>query len=97
MKQTLIALVLITTISFAACGGGSSESKANADTSAHDGMTAAVQYTCPMHPEVISDKPGKCPKCGMDLVEKKDEMAADSMMNMNHDSMHMDHDSSMKH
>jgi Heavy metal binding domain len=27
-------------------------------------------YTCTMHPEVVSDKPGKCPKCGMDLVEK---------------------------
>jgi hypothetical protein len=25
-------------------------------------------YTCPMHPEVISDKPGNCPKCGMELV-----------------------------
>ncbi|MCG3147734.1 MAG: Copper-exporting P-type ATPase [Verrucomicrobiae bacterium] len=24
-------------------------------------------YTCPMHPEVQSDKPGACPKCGMDL------------------------------
>jgi len=31
----------------------------------------AMTYTCPMHPEVTSDKPGKCPKCGMDLVEKK--------------------------
>ena len=28
------------------------------------------QYTCVMHPEVITDKPGKCPKCGMDLVPK---------------------------
>ncbi len=28
-------------------------------------------YTCPMHPEVKQDKPGKCPKCGMALVEKK--------------------------
>lgn len=27
-------------------------------------------YTCPMHPEVISDAPGRCPKCGMDLVPK---------------------------
>lgn len=27
-------------------------------------------YTCPMHPEVQSDKPGKCPKCGMDLVKQ---------------------------
>ena len=31
-----------------------------------------VQYTCTMHPEVISDKPGKCPKCGMTLVKKTD-------------------------
>lgn len=31
----------------------------------------AAPYTCPMHPEVMSDKPGKCPKCGMDLVKKK--------------------------
>jgi len=27
-------------------------------------------YTCPMHPEVVSDKPGQCPKCGMTLVKK---------------------------
>ena len=32
---------------------------------------AAVVYTCPMDPEVLSDKPGKCPKCGMKLVVKK--------------------------
>ena len=25
-------------------------------------------YTCPMHPEVISETPGSCPICGMDLV-----------------------------
>ncbi|MCT4213858.1 heavy metal translocating P-type ATPase [Elizabethkingia anophelis] len=27
-----------------------------------------VQYTCPMHPEIIQDGPGSCPICGMDLV-----------------------------
>ena len=26
-----------------------------------------TQYTCPMHPEIISDKPGSCPICGMAL------------------------------
>jgi rubrerythrin len=31
---------------------------------------ATKTYTCSMHPEVISDKPGKCPKCGMELIEK---------------------------
>ena len=30
----------------------------------------AVKYTCPMHPEVVKDAPGNCPKCGMTLVEK---------------------------
>jgi hypothetical protein len=32
--------------------------------------TAVSQsYQCPMHPEVISDKPGNCPKCGMKLIK----------------------------
>jgi Heavy metal binding domain len=30
----------------------------------------SIYYTCMMHPEIISAKPGKCPKCGMDLVKK---------------------------
>ncbi|HSO21874.1 MAG TPA: heavy metal translocating P-type ATPase [Chondromyces sp.] len=28
---------------------------------------APVEYTCPMHPEIVRDKPGSCPKCGMAL------------------------------
>ena len=31
----------------------------------------ATQYTCVMHPEVIQDHPGRCPKCGMKLVPVK--------------------------
>jgi membrane fusion protein, copper/silver efflux system len=30
----------------------------------------AVQYPCPMPPEVVKDAPGDCPKCGMKLVQK---------------------------
>ncbi len=30
------------------------------------------KYTCPMHPEVITDHPGNCPKCGMTLVPKEE-------------------------
>jgi Cu+-exporting ATPase len=32
---------------------------------AHSG--AAIQYTCPMHPEIVQDGPGTCPICGMAL------------------------------
>jgi len=28
---------------------------------------AKIEYVCPMHPEVVSDRPGSCPKCGMAL------------------------------
>ncbi|CAN5179277.1 efflux RND transporter periplasmic adaptor subunit [soil metagenome] len=36
-------------------------------------------YTCPMHPEIVRDKPGNCPICGMPLVlkEKKSAMIKD--------------------
>lgn len=59
-----------------------------------------VKYTCPMHPEVVKDKPGKCPKCEMTLVEKKEMkkggMKKDTTM-MKHDQKKMMHDStSMK-
>jgi len=49
-------------------------------------------YTCPMHPEVISDKPGKCPKCGgMDLVEKgkEDQVGKHSHNHEGHDHANM--------
>jgi hypothetical protein len=35
-----------------------------ADSEAH-------QYQCPMHPDVVSTEPGRCPRCGMALVERR--------------------------
>ncbi len=34
------------------------------------------QYSCPMHPEIVQDKPGSCPKCGMNLVPVNGEISS---------------------
>lgn len=34
-----------------------------------------AKYVCPMHADVVSDAPGKCPKCGMALRLVKDKAA----------------------
>lgn len=64
----LSAFLLISTITINA------QEKAGKKDHSHN----AVYYTCPMHPDVKSDKAGKCPKCGMDLtLSKKEQMKAD--------------------
>ena len=38
-----------------------------ADRPAPEPMPAGTEYTCPMHPEIVTDHPDDCPKCGMAL------------------------------
>src|SRR5207247_2564893 len=65
----------------------------------HDQEHEKQKYTCPMHPEVVTDRPGNCPKCGMKLVPKKEETKAKpkSTASESHD-MHQHHgDEAMSH
>ena len=39
----------------------------HADAAVAERAAAGVSYTCPMHPAVVSDRPGECPECGMAL------------------------------
>ena len=74
MKATYIFLLSL--VLFIAC-----TKEQPKESHAEHEHTAAETYTCPMHPTVVSDKPGSCPICGMDLVK------ADKSSSANNDLM----------
>jgi len=63
LKYSLLTIVIVT-IGFAIYYFANQSD----NHSSHEQQTAI--YTCPMHPEIIRDKPGNCPICGMTLVKK---------------------------
>ena len=76
MKKILVVFTLAAAL-FACKGNENKEENAAAaatvtETSQTDSSAAEtkVQYTCPMHPDVVKDGPGTCDKCGMDLEPK---------------------------
>ncbi len=57
-------------------------------------------YTCPMHPQVIKNEPGRCPACGMELIRRQISDVQDQPVekHVNHDmqkSSHADHEAAM--
>jgi len=58
----------------AACASTQREPSGDPEKTASDPDRAtpmADSYTCPMHPQIVRDAPGKCPICGMNLVKKE--------------------------
>lgn len=51
-------------------------------------ITENKEYTCTMHPEIISNSPEFCPKCGMKLVEKGSKVNSDKVAPTYTCSMH---------
>jgi PBP1b-binding outer membrane lipoprotein LpoB len=95
-KIIFLNLVTFLILFFGACTSGTTKQEVNNKSMMMSSSTDSLSmktnmheyYTCTMHPQIIKDKPGKCPICGMDLVKK----LADSSHKMTH--MGID---SMKH
>ena len=66
MKNSIfiMLLALSLTVTLASCSNPTPKSPA-IESKAQE----QIVYTCPMHSEIRSDKPGDCPKCGMELVK----------------------------
>jgi Cu(I)/Ag(I) efflux system membrane fusion protein len=95
MKKIIILnLVSFLILIFTACSTGTTnqevKGKSMMMTSSTDSMSMKTNmheyYTCTMHPQIIKDKPGKCPICGMDLIKKQGE-PSHSMNKMGMDSI----------
>ena len=68
-KNIILVFLLFSSIgSFAQMADSSQNSSNKSDTS-------RMVYTCPMHHEILSLKPGNCPKCGMELVRNSEELS----------------------
>jgi len=69
MKKIMIISTFAAFLFFGiSCGNKTAKTDVPVET---EQLAEGAYYTCPMHPEVQSEKPGDCPKCGMPLEIKE--------------------------
>lgn len=88
----LLPLMAVSVIALAGCAPDEKAESTASSPAAHaqhevvkDGFKAVFHvdapadpaYTCPMHPEVVSESPGTCPICKMDLAKQTHRIAVE--------------------
>ena len=75
VAMLLFVVAICLTLVFPACK--------NSEQRRAETATKKEEWTCSMHPEIIRDKPGTCPICGMQLVKKVKEGVAMNNVEIN--------------
>ena len=75
LRPILVGIGLVAVVTGGAVGAFRWPAHA-ADGAAQESAAAKTWYTCGMHPEVVQDHPGNCPKCGMKLQPMTADRAA---------------------
>lgn len=72
LKTALVIICISTSMFITSCGSDTKKETMDTEHHEHSDSTAHA-YICPMNCEngKTYSEPGKCPKCGMDLEEKK--------------------------
>lgn len=76
INKTIYLSLIIIVASLLSC-------KENYKTSSAEIQLQQALYTCSMHPEIIRDKPGNCPICGMQLIKKGNNENANIDIDLN--------------
>ena len=71
-RISILIITLALAISAAAQVGAIDPNRPDRSHDSEQEHEKKQKYTCLMHPEVITDHPGNCPKCGMTLVPKEE-------------------------
>jgi hypothetical protein len=88
MRNKILILSIVATI--CAASAVFAQTIQSSSVSVPPTSSRAQKYSCPMHPEVVTDYPGKCPKCGMTLVPLKPKRKPPTSNEA--DMHHHDHD-----
>ncbi|MDH5601346.1 MAG: efflux RND transporter periplasmic adaptor subunit, partial [Gammaproteobacteria bacterium] len=94
MNKLVLIIMLLVISAITACSDDKNNSKESSKSTSletaleHTAKHLDPTYVCPMHPQIIRDKPGNCPICGMDLVKKEVEDKKETAVE--HSQKHLD-------
>jgi Cu(I)/Ag(I) efflux system membrane fusion protein len=80
MKKIIFSIFAIAVIGVAACNNDKSSSGSKSDGDKKEQLVKDEMYTCKMHRQVMSEKLGHCPICGMELTKEKLTAEQEKMM-----------------